>query len=70
MVRYRKGIKSGVFRLPNELKEAFGDEIEIAPDSRAAAIYGAKEDKRAVIKSLQIIIRDLKNEIEIEVMGK
>jgi hypothetical protein len=66
MVRYRKSIKSGVFRLPIELKEAFGDEIEIAPGLKAAAIYPRETDKRIVIKSLRSVIRDLELEVEFE----
>jgi len=66
MVRYRKGIDSGVMRVPQVLKEVFGDEIEIAPGLRAAAIYGSKEDKKRVIRSLQLVIRDLREEIAID----
>lgn len=67
MVRYRKAINSGVIRIPQELKEIFGEEIEIAPGLRAAAIYGSGEDKKRVIKSLQLVIQDLREEIAIEV---
>lgn len=63
MVRYKKKIKSGVFRVPKEVKEAFGDEIELFPSLRAAAIYPGGADKKAVIKSLQLIIQDLRKEI-------
>ena len=65
-MRYRKGISSGVIRIPLELREVFGDEIIIAPGLRAAAMYGSGEDKNRVIKSLQIVIQDLREEIDIE----
>lgn len=67
MVRYRKAINNGVIRIPQELKEIFGDELEIAPGLRAAAIYGSGEDKKRVIKSLQLVIQDLREEIAIGV---
>lgn len=66
MVRYKKSIKSGVYRVPQEIKEAFGDEIVIAPNLRAAAMYSPKTSKKAVIKSLELIIQDIKNEMEFE----
>ena len=65
-MRYRKGISSGVLRIPLELREVFGDEIVIAPGLCAAAIYGSGEDKNRVIKSLQLVIHDLRQEIEFD----
>jgi len=66
MVRYRRNIRSGVVRIPQEVREAFGDEIEMAPNLRSMAVYPANEEKRKVIRSLQLIIKDLKQEIEEE----
>ena len=66
-MRYKKGIRSGVLRIPLELKEVFGDEVVIAPSFCAAAIYGSGEDKSRVIKSLQIVIQDLRQEIAFDV---
>lgn len=65
MVRYKKPLGSGVIRVPQELREVFGDELEIAPGLRAAAMYGSGEDKKRVIKSLQMIIQDIREEISI-----
>jgi len=64
MVRYKRNIRSGVVRIPIEVKEAFGDEIEMLPNLRSMVMYPAKEDKRKVIRSLQVIIRDLKQDVE------
>ena len=60
MVIYKKSIRSGVVRIPQEVREAFGDEIEMVPNMRSMVVYPANEDKRKVIRSLQIIIRDLR----------
>jgi len=64
MVRYKRSIKSGVVRIPQEVRDAFGDEIEMAPNMISMAVYPANADKRKVIKSLQIIIRDLKQDVD------
>lgn len=64
MVRYKRNIKSGVVRIPKEIRDAFGDDIILLPNLRSMAIYPAGEDKEKVIRSLQLIIRDLKQEIE------
>lgn len=64
MVRYKRNIKSGVVRIPQEVKEAFGDEIIMLPNLKSMAIYPAMEKKENVIRSLQLIIRELKQELE------
>lgn len=64
MVRYKRSIKSGVVRIPKEVKDAFGDEIEMLPNLLSMVMYPAGEDKAKVIRSLQIIITDLRQEIE------
>ena len=64
MIRYKKNIKSGVIRLPKPVVESFGDEVEIAPNQVALVIYPSNEDRKNVIKSLELIIEGLKFEIE------
>jgi len=66
MVRYKKSVRSGVIRIPKPVVEAFGDEVEMTPNQIALAIYPSSEDKRNVIKSLELIIKDLELEIERE----
>lgn len=61
---YKRNIKSGVVRIPLEVKEAFGDEIEMLPNLKSMVIYPANLEKRKVVRSLQVIIRDLKQEVE------
>lgn len=62
-MKYTKGISNGVLRIPQELRDVFGEEIVITPGLCAAAIYGSGEDKKRVIKSLQLVIQDLRQEI-------
>lgn len=64
MVIYKRNIGSGVVRIPQEVREAFGDEIEMLPNLKSMVIYPANLEKRKVIRSLQVIIRDLKQDVE------
>ena len=65
-MKYTKGISNGVLRIPQELRNVFGEEIIITPGLCAAAIYGSGEDRKRVVKSLQIVIRDIREEIALE----
>ena len=65
-MKYTKGINNGVMRMPRELRDVFGKEIIISPGLCAAAIYGSGEDKKRVIRSLQLVIRDIREEIALE----
>jgi len=65
MVRFRKRIyKDGLIKLPKEVKEHLGEEVEIAPNYFAAVMYPKDADLRRVLKSLEIIAADLKNQLE------
>lgn len=64
MVRYKRNISSGVVRIPAEVRDAFGDDIEMLPNLMSMVLYPANADKRKVIRSLQVIIRDLRQDVE------
>jgi len=64
MVKYKKKISSGVLRIPQEVREAFGNDVVLQPNLKSAVLFPANEDRRKVIRSLQLIIRDLKQEVE------
>jgi len=56
--------------MPKILREAgFTDEIEIAPNLSAAAFYPAETPKTDVIRSLEVILQDLRNEVERQALG-
>jgi hypothetical protein len=65
-MKYTKRISNGVLRIPQELRDVFGEEIVITPGLCAAAIYGSGEDRKRVVKSLQMVIRDIRDEIALE----
>lgn len=65
MLRYRKNIKSGILRVPKEFHEAVGDEVELAPNYLSMAVYPANADKKKVIRSLKLIIKELEQELEV-----
>jgi len=72
--RWNIKCENPVIRIPKPVIESFFKddeslEIEMAAASFAAAIYPRNVDKRLVIKSLKLIIEDLKNELELEKAG-
>ena len=64
MVRYKRNIKGGVVRIPKEVKESLGDDIEMLPNKISMVMYPAGEDKRKIIQSLNVIISDLMQDVE------
>ena len=71
MVRFKLKIyKDGLMRLPKELREQIfkhgTTEIEIAPNYVAFVGYPKGVNLSKVIKSLEIIIEDLKAQLELE----
>jgi len=46
--------------LPKRIREALGEELKLLPNAEAGAIYPKNADLKRVIKSLEIIIADLK----------
>jgi len=64
VVRYKRNIGGGVVRIPKEVREALGDEIEMLPNNISMVMYPAAEDKRKIINSLNVIIADLMQDVE------
>jgi len=68
--RYRKNISNGVLRIPSAVRrEIFKTDNVILHEnahnmSGSMVIYPANSEKRKVIRSLQVIIRDLKQDVE------
>jgi hypothetical protein len=46
--------------LPKKIRDVFGDRMKFLPNANAAVIYSENADPKDVIKSLQVIISDLK----------
>jgi hypothetical protein len=50
----------GHIYLPKKIRDTFGDNLTLLPNSVAAAVYPNNADLNDVIASLQVIISDLK----------
>ena len=57
---------SGQMVMPAIIRRAWGCEYKLAPNRRAGAIYPKDADPRAVKASLQVIIQELENLIQME----
>jgi len=62
-MRIQKDIKSGVMRIPKDLKREIGNNIILHPNKRTAVIYGENEEPEAIVRSLKVIIMDLEQDI-------
>jgi hypothetical protein len=56
----------GILYIPKEIREAFGRNIRIIPNSVAALFFPDGADYEDVLRSLEIIEADLKHRIEIQ----
>lgn len=61
-MRFKK--KGPVIRLPKEFRDAVGDNLELAPNQVSLVVYSENEDKRKVIASIKVIIKDLQTELD------
>ena len=68
MVRFRQKLDRNMkIYIPKSLREiGFKDVLEIRPDTHAAATYPEGTDVSKIIRSLELIIQDLKLEISDE----
>ncbi len=61
-----KANPQGQFYFPKTLRDEWGHELEIIPDTEAGAIYPTGMTAKEVLRSLQVVIEDLKHRAEIE----
>jgi bifunctional DNA-binding transcriptional regulator/antitoxin component of YhaV-PrlF toxin-antitoxin module len=67
LVKFRlKTNPVGQIYLPKEVREELGDRYILVANSRAAVIFPEDAPLELVIKSLEVIILDLKNRLELE----
>lgn len=60
--KLRTGIQGHIY-FPKKIREILGDRPVVLPNSTAAVIYPENTKPEAVIRSLQVIISDLKNRV-------
>lgn len=56
----------GQFYFPKEIRDEWGHDLELVPNLRSGAIYPAGMSAKEVLRSLQVVIADLKHRAEIE----
>lgn len=56
---------AGVFYVPKELRDAFGQRIKIIPNASAAIFFSQKTRYEDVLASLQIIQADIEHRAEL-----
>lgn len=56
----------GQFYFPKGIRDEWGHELELVPNAEAGAIYPAGMQAKEVLKSLEVVIADLKHRAEIE----
>ncbi|MEM2104809.1 MAG: hypothetical protein QW717_08005 [Candidatus Bathyarchaeia archaeon] len=61
--------ETGVLYIPKELREAFGREMRIISNAAAAVFFPSNTTYENVLKSLQIIERDIEHRIQLQKQG-
>jgi hypothetical protein len=65
-----KANPNGQFYFPKRVRDEWGHELELIPDAEAGAIYPAGLSAREVLRSLNVVIADLKHRMEMEGVQK
>jgi hypothetical protein len=60
----------GILYIPKEIREAFGPNLRIIPNSLAALFFPDGADYEDVLRSVEIIEADLKHRIELQRRAK
>lgn len=50
---------AGVIYLPNEIRQSFGRQVKLLPNSCAAILYGAETPLEDVVDSVNVLLKDL-----------
>jgi bifunctional DNA-binding transcriptional regulator/antitoxin component of YhaV-PrlF toxin-antitoxin module len=67
MVKFKlKANPSGQYYFPKEVREELGNEIELICNAKAGVVYSAKTPLEIVLKSLEVIEKDLRNRLELQ----
>jgi bifunctional DNA-binding transcriptional regulator/antitoxin component of YhaV-PrlF toxin-antitoxin module len=67
MVKFRvKANPSGQYYFPKEVRQELGEELELICNAKAAVVYNATTNLEAVLKSIEVIQKDLKHRIELQ----
>lgn len=56
--------KGPVIRIPKDVREVIGNDLELAPDENCILVYSSAEEKAKVIESANRIVEVLRTELE------
>jgi len=67
MVVFRvKANPAGQYYFPKEVRQELGEELELICNAKAAVVYNADTPLEAVLKSIEVIQKDLKHRVELQ----
>jgi bifunctional DNA-binding transcriptional regulator/antitoxin component of YhaV-PrlF toxin-antitoxin module len=67
MVKFKlKANPSGQYYFPKEVREELGNEIELICNAKAGVVYSAKTPLEIVLKSIEVIEKDLKHRLQLQ----
>jgi bifunctional DNA-binding transcriptional regulator/antitoxin component of YhaV-PrlF toxin-antitoxin module len=67
MVKFHvKANPSGQYYFPKEVRQELGEELELICNAKAGVIYSAKIPLEQVLRSIEVIQKDLKHRIELQ----
>ncbi len=65
MIKFKiKANSSGQYYFPREVRQELGEDLELICNAKAAVVYNAKTPLESVLKSIEVIHKDLENRIE------
>ena len=67
MVKFRvKANPSGQYYFPKEVRQELGEELELICNAKAAVVYSANTPLKTILKSIEVIQKDLKHRLELQ----
>jgi bifunctional DNA-binding transcriptional regulator/antitoxin component of YhaV-PrlF toxin-antitoxin module len=67
MVKFKvKANPQGQYYFPKEVREELGEQLELICNAKAAVVFSAETRLEAVLKSIEVITKDLKHRVELE----
>jgi bifunctional DNA-binding transcriptional regulator/antitoxin component of YhaV-PrlF toxin-antitoxin module len=67
MVKFKvKANPSGQYYFPKEVRQELGEDLELICNAKAAVVYNAETSLETVLKSIEVIQKDLKHRVEMQ----
>jgi len=67
MVKFKvKANPQGQYYFPKEVREELGEKLELICNAKAAVVFSAETRLEVVLRSIEIITKDLRHRVELE----